>query len=100
MVSAITADGDVLAERTAIDAEVDGLTLGDVLARNVERHADEQALSWKEHHGGAWRHLTWREYRDLVVRAAAGLARLGVGRGDHVAIMCRNRPEHLIADLA
>ncbi len=29
-----------------------------------------------------------------------GLRALGIGRGDCVAIMARNRPEHLIADMA
>jgi long-chain acyl-CoA synthetase len=93
-------DTDLREEREAIDSAVGGLTLGDILARNVERHADEPALSWKERHEGAWLHLSWREYRELVAEAAAGLRRIGVGPGDHVAIMSRNRPAHLVADLA
>src|SRR5205823_4097784 len=43
-----TTDSDLQAEREAIDGAVAGLTLGDILARNLERHADEPALSWKE----------------------------------------------------
>jgi long-subunit acyl-CoA synthetase (AMP-forming) len=37
--------------------------------------------------------LTWREYADQVRKVAAGLAGLGVGRGDTVSLMMANRPE-------
>ena len=42
--------------------------------------------------------VTWREYAERVPRIAAGLARLGVERGDTVALMLTNRPEFNIAD--
>lgn len=87
----------VLAERAAIDAKVEGKTLCDVFLRNATRYGDRPALSWQE--GGRWRTLTWRAYRDRVAEAAVGLRSLGVARGDFVAIMARNRPEHVIADL-
>ncbi|GAB2711143.1 fatty acid--CoA ligase FadD11 [Nocardia thraciensis] len=37
--------------------------------------------------------LTWREYSDQVRAVAAGLAALGIGRGDTVASMMANRVE-------
>ncbi|HTQ19141.1 fatty acid--CoA ligase FadD11 [Mycobacterium sp.] len=37
--------------------------------------------------------LTWREYGDQVRKVAAGLAGLGVGRGDTVSLMMGNRVE-------
>jgi long-subunit acyl-CoA synthetase (AMP-forming) len=37
--------------------------------------------------------LTWREYADQVGKVAAGLAGLGVRRGDTVSLMMGNRPE-------
>ncbi|HEY8201690.1 MAG TPA: AMP-binding protein, partial [Actinomycetota bacterium] len=86
----------VLAERESIDRAVEGKTVGDVFARNAEVHADEPALSWKG--GGGWQSMTWRAYRERVAEVAMGLRALGVGRGDFVVIMARNRPEHLIAD--
>ena len=43
--------------------------------------------------------VTWREYATRVRNVAAGLASLGVARGDTVAIMLTNRPEFHIADL-
>ncbi|MBI4259494.1 MAG: AMP-binding protein, partial [Actinobacteria bacterium] len=86
----------ILAERAEIDASVEGLNLGHVLRRNAEHWGDRPAVSWKD---GVWRTLTWRGYRDRVAEAAMGLASLGVGPGDFVGIMARNRAEHLIADL-
>jgi long-subunit acyl-CoA synthetase (AMP-forming) len=44
--------------------------------------------------------ITWREYRERVERIAAGLAGLGVGRGDTVAMMLLNRPEFHLVDTA
>jgi long-chain acyl-CoA synthetase len=88
---------DVQAERAAIDAEVEGRTVCDVLARNAETYPDHPALSWEE--GEGWGTLTWRQYRAQVAAAAMGLKDLGVGGGDFVAIMTRNRPEHVIVDL-
>jgi acetoacetyl-CoA synthetase len=44
--------------------------------------------------------LSWDELRDQVARCAAGLRRLGVGRGDRVVAYMPNVPETLIAFLA
>jgi long-chain acyl-CoA synthetase len=43
---------------------------------------------------------TWAQLRDAVDALAGGLHRLGVRRGDTVALMISNRPEFMIADLA
>ncbi len=40
---------------------------------------------------------TWRDLADQVDRAAAGLASLGVGPGDRVAIILPNCPQHVVA---
>src|SRR3954451_14372394 len=45
----------------------------------------------------AW---TWAQLRERVDAFAGGLAALGVGRGDTVALMISNRPEFMVADLA
>jgi long-chain acyl-CoA synthetase len=37
--------------------------------------------------------VTWEQYAERVRRTAAGLAALGVRRGDTVAFMLTNRPE-------
>src|ERR1700679_1722558 len=44
--------------------------------------------------------ITWGELRERVDALAGGLAKLGVGRGDSVALMLSNRPEFHLSDLA
>jgi long-chain acyl-CoA synthetase len=44
--------------------------------------------------------ITWGELRERVDALAGGLAKLGVERGDTVALMISNRPEFHLADLA
>jgi long-chain acyl-CoA synthetase len=44
--------------------------------------------------------ITWGELRDRVDALAGGLAKLGVGRGDTLALMLSNRPEFHLCDLA
>jgi long-subunit acyl-CoA synthetase (AMP-forming) len=43
--------------------------------------------------------VTWAEYSARVRKVAAGLAQVGVKRGDTVAIMLTNRPEFHIVDV-
>jgi carnitine-CoA ligase len=40
-------------------------------------------------------HLTYGEAPDHAARAAGALARVGIRRGDRVAVMCGNRPEFI-----
>jgi long-chain acyl-CoA synthetase len=62
----------------------------------VARRPDAVALrSWD---GGV--EVTWREYAARVSRIAAGLAGLGVTRGETVALMLSNRPEFHLCDTA
>jgi long-chain acyl-CoA synthetase len=86
----------VEAERRQIEQEIRGQTLCDLLAEHAAGHGDAPAMSWKR--DGAWQTLSWREYRERVAEVAMGLAGLGVGKGDFVAIMATNRPEHVLAD--
>jgi long-subunit acyl-CoA synthetase (AMP-forming) len=44
--------------------------------------------------------ITWGELRDRVDALAGGLAELGLGRGDTLALMISNRPEFHACDLA
>lgn len=68
----------------------------------------ERALSRRDDHkaviatdeSGAVETLTYAELADRVAAAAAGLRRLGVGKGDRVAALMPNIPETLVAFLA
>jgi acyl-CoA synthetase (AMP-forming)/AMP-acid ligase II len=58
-----------------------------LLADGIERAGDRLALVQGE------RALTYRELGDRVARLAAGLAGLGLVRGDRVVLLMPNRPE-------
>ncbi len=76
----------------------------DLIAKNlalafhatVDRLGDETAVSDPER--GV--ELSWNELRDRVSSLAGGLAKLGVGKGDTVALMLNNRWEFIPLDLA
>lgn len=73
-------------------------SLPGMFMEQAARHADKPLLRAKRK--GAWERTSWREARAQVEAAAAGLAALGVGRGDRVCLVAENRPEWLVADLA
>ncbi len=67
-------------------------TLGDQLRRHAANQPDKLALV--SHGGdGSRRQVTYGELDAMANRAAHALAGLGVGRGDRVAVMARNRVE-------
>ena len=86
----------VQVERRQIEQEVSGRTLCDLLAEHAAGDGDAPAMSWKR--DGVWQTLSWRGYAERVAEVAMGLAGLGVAKGDFVAIMATNRPEHVLAD--
>src|SRR5579883_1108691 len=49
---------------------------------------------------GRYRPTSWAEAARDARRLARGLVRLGIGRGDRVALVAENRPEWVIADFA
>src|SRR5215216_2692999 len=71
-------------------------TMTEAFRLTVEEHPDRVAIRTKDDAVS----LTWAQLRDRVDALAGGLAGLGVGRGDTVALMLGNRPEFHIADLA
>jgi len=69
-------------------------TLGQALARAVGRWGEHELLVFPD------RRLRTREFADEAGRFARGLLRLGVERGDHVAVWLPNLPETCVAELA
>lgn len=71
-------------------------TLCEAFQATAAKHPDAVALRTL----GDATTITWRQYRDRVRAIAAGLAGLGVGNGDTVALMMSNRPEFHLCDTA
>ncbi|HEX6352018.1 AMP-binding protein, partial [Actinophytocola sp.] len=59
-----------------------------------------RATAMQEKRFGVWQPLTWAQYARRVRELAHGMAALGIGRGDVVAVLGDNRPEWLITELA
>jgi len=69
-------------------------TLPDLLDEMAARYPDREAVV------GGHERLTYVEYRTRVRQLAKGLHRLGVRRGDKVALLMDNRAEWLLTDFA
>jgi long-chain acyl-CoA synthetase len=91
------------ATRTARPAGLDASTVAEAFQKTAQAHPERCALRLRpEAAGSAGRagdgiddefSLTWAEYADKVRRTAAGLAGLGLERGETMGIMLTNRPE-------
>ena len=80
----------------SVQADPAALTLCACFQATARRSPDEVAVRSAD--TGA--ELTWRQYADRVQRIAGGLAALGIGRGDTVALMLTNRIEFYPCDTA
>jgi long-chain acyl-CoA synthetase len=74
----------------------DAATLAHAFRITAAERAQEVAIRTKQ---DAFT-ITWGELRERVDALAGGLSRLGVRRGDTVALMLSNRPEFHLCDLA
>jgi long-subunit acyl-CoA synthetase (AMP-forming) len=72
-------------------------TVWSVLESTAAEHPDRPAMKTKEN--GAWRAVSWREYREQAALAARGFLSLGLAPGQGVAILGFNRPEWFLADV-
>jgi len=70
---------------------------GHLLARALE---EPDRIAWRSKHQGLYRERSWRDAAQLVAQAACGLERLGLARGERVAIMGDVCEAWLIADQA
>jgi long-chain acyl-CoA synthetase len=66
--------------------------------RQAERLGPCAALRYKRY--GLYHDLTWRDYREQAVAAAAALVEAGIAPGDRVGLLAENRLEWLVADMA
>jgi long-chain acyl-CoA synthetase len=73
-------------------------TFPKLLAHNARHWPDEVAM--REKAFGIWNAFSWAEYQRRVRLMALGMHRLGVGRGDVVALIGDNRPEWVWGEVA
>jgi long-chain acyl-CoA synthetase len=77
------------ARRTKRPAGLDASTLAEAFQLTAASHPGRVALRLKDEDFS----ITWAEYADKVRRVAAGLAGLGLSRGQSMGIMLTNRPD-------
>jgi long-chain acyl-CoA synthetase len=73
-------------------------TLVDIFTRSVTTFASREAFGTKK--DGVWQYSTYADFGRNVDRLRGGLASVGVGRGDRVAIISNNREEWAVAAYA
>ena len=73
-------------------------TLPKLLRDNFRRYPNRLALREKDR--GIWKGYTWKDYYKKVKYFSLGLTRLGLKRGDKIAILGENKPEWYYAELA
>ncbi len=91
-------------EVTTAERYASGGELGELPAPNlikafyatVEKLGDDAAIRTEDDSYS----ISWNELRERVHRIAGGLAKLGVKKGDTVALLLNNRPEFIPCDLA
>jgi long-chain acyl-CoA synthetase len=71
-------------------------TLVDLLEHACETYRKPDALQVKR--GGVYEPISSEELRDSVQQVGAGLATLGMRKGDRIALLSENRPEWAISD--
>jgi 2-furoate---CoA ligase len=74
--------------QTSGDAPVPHVALAHVVSLAAERYPGMEAVV-----AGTTR-FAYREWRARIHRVARGLAGLGIGHGDHVVLLLKNREEH------
>ncbi len=74
-------------------------TLPKIVKETAEKYPDSPAQGYKKTRDGNFIFITYRELCLKFMTFAAGLAELGVKRGDHVGIISDNRYEWQQADL-
>ncbi len=75
-------------------------TLTGLFFDTIDRLGPQRRAALRYKAGGTWHDITHLDLQDRVLGCAAALKKLGVQRGDRVAILSENRPEWAITDYA
>ncbi|MGH2813213.1 MAG: AMP-dependent synthetase/ligase [Actinomycetota bacterium] len=74
-----------------------GKTLVEMFLNRVARTPDLVAFRHKT--DGEWKPISFREFGQMAREVANGLISLGIGKGENVSLLSKNRPEWHIADV-
>lgn len=66
------------------------MTIGELIEKQAEKYSDRIFLYFED------QKITYRDFNIIVNRVANGFQKLGLGKGDMVAIMLPNSPEFLL----
>jgi len=72
------------------------LTIGDLFDQTVANYPDQEALVYTDRDV----RYTYRQFQEVVNQAAKGLMKLGIAKGEHIAIWATNYPEWVITQFA
>ncbi len=78
--------------------QIDGTTLPEIFYRRAKRTPDYEVFFTKKN--GQWEAITFKTALDHVLKAMAGLRRLGFKKGDKIVIFSENRFEWILTDYA
>ncbi len=73
-------------------------SLGQMFFEKRQTMPDKVAYMYKQ--GGKWHEMTFKEVGDWAEKISAGLASLGIKKGDRVALISANRVEWALTDYA
>ena len=76
--------------------ELVSITVGKLLEQVANTYPDDQAVKYIDRPFDT----TWREFNEKCDQIAKGFLRLGIKKGDHVAIWATNVPEWLLTIFA
>ncbi|MHB8170543.1 MAG: AMP-binding protein [Thermincolia bacterium] len=72
------------------------LTIGDLLDQTVANYPDNEALVYTDRDV----RYTYRQFQQVVNQAAKGLMKIGIAKGEHIAIWATNYPEWVVTQFA
>ncbi|HYN31438.1 MAG TPA: AMP-dependent synthetase/ligase [Ilumatobacteraceae bacterium] len=78
---------------------IEGQNLAKRFLVNAATNSAVEAVRWKDA-DGAWQSWTMDQLSEVTSRLVTGLENLGVGKGDTIVLMLKNRPEFHALDLA
>src|SRR5580698_2406200 len=79
-------------------SDSDAKPISQVFLEASDKPSTQVAFRFKD--GSQWHDISWPEYFKLSERISAGLASLGVKRGDRVIILSNSRYQWAVSDMA